>query len=122
MRVEFGSQTGDAYERRLSQFREGDLHAKTNRNYFLLNKVIYHTVSCYRLSSVCRYQRSNCTGGQSVEPNSTTWTGNRDASSSKFHKNAKPVKGQYIVVLRNDTSEQDVKSLARNVALSFSGK
>src|SRR5690348_15490554 len=45
-----------------------------------------------------------------------------DASSSKFHKNAKPVKGQYIVVLRNDTSEQDVKSLARNVALSFSGK
>lgn len=43
-------------------------------------------------------------------------------NESKFHKTAKPVKDQYIVVLRDDTSERDVKSLARNFALSYSGK
>jgi subtilisin family serine protease len=42
-------------------------------------------------------------------------------STSKFHKTAKPVKDQYIVVLRNDTSKQDVKSLAREFALRSSG-
>ena len=42
-------------------------------------------------------------------------------SRPRFHKTAKPVKGQYIVVLRPDTNEGDVKSLARDIALSYSG-
>ena len=44
-----------------------------------------------------------------------------DESTSRFHKTAKPVKDHYIVVLRNDTSERDVKSLARDFALRSSG-
>ena len=44
-----------------------------------------------------------------------------DESISRFHKTAKPVKDQYIVVLQNDTSEQDVKSLAREFAHRYSG-
>jgi subtilisin family serine protease len=44
-----------------------------------------------------------------------------EESISKFHKTAKPVKDQYIVVLRPDTNERDVKSLARDFALSYSG-
>jgi hypothetical protein len=40
---------------------------------------------------------------------------------SKFHKTAKAVKDQYIVILRNDTSERDVKSVARELALTYSG-
>ena len=47
---------------------------------------------------------------------------NVDASPGKFHKTKKPVKGQYIVVLKSDTPEQDVKSLAREFALTSSGK
>src|SRR5690349_6113466 len=39
----------------------------------------------------------------------------------RFHKSAKPVKDQYIVVLQNDTNEADVKSLAREFALTHSG-
>src|SRR5215211_8467496 len=44
-----------------------------------------------------------------------------DESISRFHKHAKPVRDQYIVVLRNDTGQRDVKSLAREIALSYSG-
>jgi Subtilase family/Ig-like domain from next to BRCA1 gene/Peptidase inhibitor I9 len=46
---------------------------------------------------------------------------NNDESMSRFHKSAKPVRDQYIVVLRNDTSERDVKSLAREFAFRYSG-
>jgi subtilisin family serine protease len=42
-------------------------------------------------------------------------------SPTRFHKTVKPVKDQYIVVLRNDTSERDVKALARDLALTYSG-
>ncbi|HEX3253290.1 MAG TPA: S8 family serine peptidase [Pyrinomonadaceae bacterium] len=44
-----------------------------------------------------------------------------DESITRFHKNAKPVRDHYIVVLRNDTSAQDVKSLAREFAFKYSG-
>lgn len=44
-----------------------------------------------------------------------------DESRPRFHKTAKPVKGQYIVVLRPDTNEKDLKSLARDYALSYTG-
>ena len=44
-----------------------------------------------------------------------------DESTSRFHKSAKPVKDQYIVVLQPDTNERDVKSLAREFALGYSG-
>jgi subtilisin family serine protease len=44
-----------------------------------------------------------------------------DESITRFHKHAKPVRDQYIVVLRNDTEDRDVKSLAREFALRYSG-
>jgi len=44
-----------------------------------------------------------------------------DESRPRFHKTAKPVKGQYIVVLRPDTNARDLKSLARDYALSYTG-
>src|SRR5215510_14983703 len=54
-------------------------------------------------------------------------TGGRTAQTdddpiTRFHKTAKPVKDQYIVVLRSDTSERDVKSLAHQFGLSYSGR
>jgi len=55
------------------------------------------------------------------QPNSIQQPTN-DESTPRFHKTAKPVKDQYIVVLRPDTNEQDVKSLARTFALTYSGK
>jgi len=55
------------------------------------------------------------------QPNSVRQS-TQDVSSTRFHKTAKPVKDQYIVVLRPDTDEQDVKSLARDFALNYSGK
>jgi subtilisin family serine protease len=67
-------------------------------------------------------------GGQTAPPknqsNSTQQPAQAtdDESFVRFHKTAKPVKGQYIVVLRPDTNEQDVKSLARDLALNYSGK
>lgn len=67
------------------------------------------------------------TGGRTApannQPNSVPQSAQPkdDEATSKFHKSAKPVKGQYIVVLQPDTNERDVKSLARDIALSYSG-
>jgi subtilisin family serine protease len=58
------------------------------------------------------------TGGRTAPANSVQQPTD---DGSRFHKTAKPVKDQYIVVLRNDTSERDVKSLAREFALRSSG-
>ena len=55
------------------------------------------------------------TGGRTAPAN------NQQPAPPKFHKTAKPVKDQYIVVLRSDTNKAEVKSLARELALTYSG-
>ena len=68
------------------------------------------------------------TAGRTATANNQSNSGQQPAqqtdneSPGKFHKSKKAVKDQYIVVLQPDTDARDVKSLARDFALSYSGK